>query len=214
MLARYSVRQNPEHEKTKNVDQAKWNDLISRQAAEKSTPPSAEGPQGLGDWRWLPHFRTITWQVPGSMGFVGSKRETKHYLWNCNLIDCCSHYSVEFLKLLRAWARKSQREIERKRLGDAERKRYGAQRCKALEVLCISATPQRLAGRQAGSWKREKNPKDPHLKNHSLWCFPLVQAILNFSQNFNFTWPWNWIVVANAFSTVIKRSDFSSQEKV
>lgn len=54
------IRQNPEQEKTKNVDQAKWNDLISRQATDKSTPPSAEGPQGLGDWRWMPCFRAIT----------------------------------------------------------------------------------------------------------------------------------------------------------
>lgn len=24
-------------------------------------------------------FRALTWQVPGSMGFVGSERETKHH---------------------------------------------------------------------------------------------------------------------------------------
>lgn len=142
----------------KKVDLAKWNDLISRQA-DKWTPPSAEGPWGLGDWRWMLHFRTTTWQVPGSMGFVGSERETKHHLWNCNLIDCCSHYPVEFLKLLRAWARKSQRDTERKRWGEAGRKRYGAhvaQRCKALEVPCNSAAPERLAGRQQ---REKKNPK-------------------------------------------------------
>lgn len=145
------------HPIKKNVDQAKWNDLISRQAADKSTPPSAKGPQGLGDWRWMPRFRIITWQVPGSMGFVGSKRETKHHLWNCNLIDCCSHYPVDFLKLLRAWARKSQRDTGRKRWGEAGRKRYGAhgaQQCKALEVLFNSAAPEKLAGRQQTERKR------------------------------------------------------------
>lgn len=145
------------HPIKKNIDQTKWNDLISRQAADKSTPPSAKGPQGLGDWRWMPRFRMITWQVPGSMGFVGSKRETKHHLWNCNLIDCCSHYPVDFLKLLRAWARKSQRDTGRKRWGEAGRKRYGAhgaQQCKALEVLFNSAAPEKLAGRQQTERKR------------------------------------------------------------
>lgn len=44
----------------KKVVQTKWNDLISRQAADKSTPPSAEGPWGLGDWRWMLRFRTTT----------------------------------------------------------------------------------------------------------------------------------------------------------
>lgn len=99
----------------KKVDMAKWNDLISQQTSDKSTRPSAEGPWGLGDWRWMLRFRMTTWQVPGSKGFVGIERETKHHLWNCNLIDCCFHYPVEFLKLLRAWVRKSQRDTERKR---------------------------------------------------------------------------------------------------
>lgn len=161
MLARYSVRQNPEQEKTKNVDQAKWNDLISRQAADKSTPPSAEGPQGLGDWRWLPHFRTITWQVPGSMGFVGSKRETKHHLWNCNLIDCCSHYPVKFLKLLRAWGEEeSERNTEEEVGGRREKKIW----CSAVQspwspvhLSCSSETDRQAAEKES----KRSSPKEP-----------------------------------------------------
>lgn len=59
----------------------------------------------------------------------------------------------------------------------------GAQQCKALEVLCNSAAPERQVA------KREKEPKDPHLKNHSLWCFPpCALSILKFSQNLHFAW--------------------------
>lgn len=89
----------------------KWNDLISQQTADKSTPPSAEGPQGLGEWRCMACFGTTTWQVPGSMGFVRSKRETKHHLWNGILIDCCSHYQVEALKLFIAYGMKCEKEV-------------------------------------------------------------------------------------------------------
>lgn len=77
---------------TKTKKKVKWNDLISQRTADKSTPPSAEGPQGLGERCCTARFSTTTWQVPGTMGFVRSKRETKHHLWNGILIDCCSHY--------------------------------------------------------------------------------------------------------------------------
>lgn len=153
----------------KKGDQAKWNDLISRQAADKSTPPSAEGPWGLGDWRWMLRFRTTTWQVPGSMGFVGSERETKHHLWNCNLIDCCSHYPVEFLKLLRAWTRKSQ--TQRGRGGGKQGEKIWSSWSSAVQSPWspLQLSSSREAGRQAA--KRNKEPKDPHLKNRSPWCF-------------------------------------------
>lgn len=78
--------------------------------------PSAEGPWGLGDWRRMLRFSTAAWQVPGSEGFVGSERETKHHLWNCNLIDWCSHYPVEFLMPLRK--RRSEEEEGGKRGGN------------------------------------------------------------------------------------------------
>lgn len=77
------------------------------------------------------------------------------------MIDCCSHYPDEFLKLLRAWARKSQRDIERKRQGEAGGKIYGAQQCKALEVLCNLGAPERLAGKAT---EREKESKEPSPK--------------------------------------------------
>lgn len=57
------------------MHQAKWNDLISGQTVDESSAPSAEGPQGLGDLRWILHFRTTTWPVPGTKGFMGSKRK-------------------------------------------------------------------------------------------------------------------------------------------
>lgn len=95
-----------EKKKKKKGDQAKWSDLISQQTADKSTPPSAKGPRGLGEWRCIAHFRPTTWQVPGSLGFVRSKRETKHHLWNRFLIDCCSHYRVEVLKLFTVYRKK------------------------------------------------------------------------------------------------------------
>ena len=168
---------------------------------------------GLGDWRWMPRFRTTTWQVPGSMGFVGSERETKHHLWNCNLIDCCSHYPVEFLKLLRAWARKSQGDTERKRWGEAgrEKKKIRSSWSSAVQSPWspLQLSCSREAGRQQGE---EKEPRDPHLKNHSLWCFspcslhtriqsePPLCMVLKLDYE-----------VANAFSAADKRSGFSSR---
>lgn len=89
---------------------------------------------------------------------------------------------------------------------------HGAQRCKALEVLCNSAAPERLAGKQQ---REKKNPKSPHLKKHSLWCFsscslhteiqsePPLCMVLKLDYE-----------VANAFSAADKRSGFSSLEKV
>ena len=58
-----------------NMRQETWNDLVSGQIADESSAPSAEGPQGLGDLRWIVRFRTPTWPMPGTKGFVGSKRK-------------------------------------------------------------------------------------------------------------------------------------------
>ena len=111
-------------------------------------------------------FTTTTWQVPGSMGFAGSKHETKHHLWNSNLIDCCSHYPAESLKLLRAWAWERVRETQRGSVvgeaGVEAGKRYGAhgaQQCKVLEVLCNSAAPESLTDREQGE-KKNPTPKE------------------------------------------------------
>lgn len=103
MCVTLTVLSFPVSQKQKKV---KWNDLISQQTDDKSTPSSAEGPQGLGERCCTARFSTTTWQVPGSMGFVRSKCETKHHLWNGILIDCCSHYQVEVLKLFRVYGKK------------------------------------------------------------------------------------------------------------
>lgn len=143
------------------------------------------------------------------MGFVGSERETKHHLWNCNLIDCRSHYPVEFLKLLRAWARKSQRDTERRE------KKIWSSRHSAVQSPWspLQLSSSREAGRQAAG--SEKEPRDPHLKNHSPWCFspcslhtkiqsePPLCMVLKLDYE-----------VANAFYAADKRSGFSSWEKV
>lgn len=112
----------------KKGDWAKWSDLISQQTADKSTPPSAEGPRGLGEWRCVARFRTTTWQVPGSVGFVRSKRETKHHLWNGILIDCCPHYRAGVLKLFRVCGKERSREA-----GEGER--WGGRRDKEFTKL-------------------------------------------------------------------------------
>lgn len=124
------------------------------------------------------------------MGFVGRERETKPHLWNCNLIDCCPHYPVEFLKLLRAWARKSERRREsggKKKVGG--RKKKGEKDMELMELsgakpLKSPATQQlRRVGRAGGKeWKR--NPKDPHPKKRSLWCIfsPFALSTLKFSR--------------------------------
>lgn len=164
---------------------------------------------GLGDWRWMLHFRTTPWQVPGSMGFVGRESETKHHLWKRNLIDCCSHYPVRFLKLLRAWARKSQRGTGGKRWalkeGGRGVKRYGAQQCKTLEVLCeLSSSGE--DGRQTAA-RGKRNPKtETHTTVfspcaiHSIRIFSLDLCMVLTLGNEE----------ANVLSFADKRSDFSS----
>lgn len=148
---------------------------------------------GLGDWRWMLRFRTTTWQVPGSMGFVGSKRETKHHLWNRNLIDCCSHYPVDFLKLLRAWARESQRDTERKRWREAGRKKIQSSWSSAVQSpwspLQLSSSSE--AGRQAGSRERERTQRSSPPRTTHCAVFPRALSTLNFS---HFAWSWNWIM--------------------
>lgn len=70
------------------------------------------GPQGLGERCCIVRFSMTTWQVPGSMGFVRSKHETKHHLWNGILIDCCSHYQVRVPKLFSVYGKKHYGEAE------------------------------------------------------------------------------------------------------
>lgn len=79
--------------------------------------------------------------------------------------------------------------------------------------LKSSATQQLQRGRRAGRQQgEEKEPRDPHLKNHSPWCFspcslhtriqsePPLCMVLKLDYE-----------VANAFSAVDKRSGFSSR---
>lgn len=97
------------------------------------------------------------------MGFVGSKRETKHHLWNCNLIDCCSHYPVEFLKLLRAWAWERVRDTQRGR-GGGKPGRKGSTDMELAELssakpLKSSATQQLHRALQAESRERKRTQR-------------------------------------------------------
>lgn len=79
--------------------------------------------------------------------------------------------------------------------------------------LKSSATQQLQRGWQAA--ERERNPKSPHLKKHSLWCFPPCSLHTKIQSE-----PPLCMVlkldyeVANAFSAADKRSGFSSLEKV
>lgn len=124
----------------------------------------------------MPRFRTTTWQVPGSTGFLGSGRETKHHLWECNLIDCCSHYPVDFLKPLRARARQSQGDTEEEVVAVAVAATAGGETIRSSRRSAVQSpwSPLQLSsseefGKQAA--KRGKQPKDPHPKKHSAPCF-------------------------------------------
>lgn len=126
-------------------------------------PSICKGPGGLGDWNWMPRFRTTTWQVPGSTGFLGSGRKTKHHLWECNMIDCCSHYPVDFLKPLRARARQSQGDTEEEVVAVAATAGGETIRSSRRSAVQSPWSPLQLSssaefGKQAA--KRGKQPKE------------------------------------------------------